>query len=753
MGSQTIAANAFTAAVPVVVENVERAVESPSGAETLHSLTMQFSRSARTGPQDLLGAVDHPLGKLAVERIFGSEFSAVSNAVASDAGIGNADRLIQNTSLACLAVAAGSGHAPNDLATFVAAATAASASSPSSRSGSASSTPSTPPPPPPATDAAAPAAVAGAALVAPAAGADPLMAPPAGAPAPLAPPVGPPADVAAADDEKPKRRMALLIGAIATFLLGGFLIGRVLGDDSDSKIATIADASIPVSSSTGAPDEPNGDAGVSSDSGGEVADDDAVGGELPIEEVPGDDVPNEDMPAEDVTAEEVVAEEASVEEASTAVAVDLASLETDPDVVAFAVPMRDIQDPSRDASGAIDLRLNTVTGEICFGVTSEGMSGPLAAHIHAGDFGVKGGIVADLGLVDNGDTGCIANLPVDTNAILAKQSGHYAELHEPGDEWTIRGQLSERIDGDIVSLSVRMVDAKSIAPDAEGIIDFAFNTTTGEICYSVSSEGVGGPYASHIHVGAVGVKGGIVVELGQLSDGDAACVDNLPVDTNAILADPANHYAELHDVGEVWTVRGQLSETIVDAPGTSGSSPAPDVPAATVDTDGGGARIELEQGTIYLRGDVADQATADQLRGALDGVGDVPVVDELVVVAGAPLPSGRIVIADAIFFAPDSSDVGLIDGDTVSAIVALVASQPDSLLTVVGHTDDRGSDVENLELSLRRATAVRDLLANLGLQDDRFLIRGAGETAPIGDNATPEGRAQNRRIEFELTPG
>ena len=51
-----------------------------------------------------------------------------------------------------------------------------------------------------------------------------------------------------------------------------------------------------------------------------------------------------------------------------------------------------------------------------------------------------------------------------------------------------------------------------------------------------------------------------------------------------------------------------------------------------------------------------------------------------------------------------------------------------------------------------RANAVRDLLAALGVQDDKFLIRGAGETAPIGDNATPEGRAANRRIEFELTP-
>jgi len=415
------------------------------------------------------------------------------------------------------------------------------------------------------------------------------------------------------------------------------------------------------------------------------------------------------------------------------------------DVVSLSVPMLDITDPERGASGVLNFDLNTVTGEVCYSVESINIDGPYRSHIHVGGYGVQGGIVVDLGPLESGEVGCVENLPIDTKAILDDRANHYAELHDVSEEFTIRGQLSETIDGDIVSLSVPMVNDVGLSDDASGVLNFDFNTTTGEVCYSVESINIDGPYRSHIHVGDAGVQGGIVVDLGPLDSGDVGCVENLAVDTNAILANKSGHYAELHDVSEEFTIRGQLSETVVVDDDF-------DV-ASQVDADGGGASIVLEGGTVFLEGAVPDQATADELFGSLSGLAAVtPVINNLTIDPDAPLPSGRVVIADAVFFDVASDEIKSIDEVTLEAITALALSRENWVLTVVGHTDDRGSDVDNLELSLRRASSLRDLLAAQGVPDENLRIRGAGETAPVGDNRTEAGRAENRRIEFEFTP-
>ena len=297
--------------------------------------------------------------------------------------------------------------------------------------------------------------------------------------------------------------------------------------------------------------------------------------------------------------------------------------------------------------------------------------------------------------------------------------------------------------GEIVALSIPMVDITGSSSDASGMLNFDFNTVTGEVCYSVESINIAGPYRTHIHVGTADESGGIVVDMGALESGATGCVENLPVDTNAILANKAGHYAELHDVSEEFTIRGQLSEATTTSTGG----------ASEVDSTGGGASIVLDGGTVYLEGAVADQATADDMANSLSGIDSTTlVVNNLTIESGAPVPSGRVVITDAIFFDTGTAQVKEIPEDTLSAITELALSRDDWTLTVVGHTDSLGSDVQNLELSLRRATALRDLLAAQGVPDENLRVRGAGETAPIGDNSTDAGRAQNRRIEFEFTP-
>ena len=78
--------------------------------------------------------------------------------------------------------------------------------------------------------------------------------------------------------------------------------------------------------------------------------------------------------------------------------------------------------------------------------------------------------------------------------------------------------------------------------------------------------------------------------------------------------------------------------------------------------------------------------------------------------------------------------------------------QNDFKLTIIGHTDSKGTDAYNMALGMRRAIAVRDKLLEFGLDPSRILgVESRGESEPIATNDTEEGRFENRRIEFKPT--
>jgi outer membrane protein OmpA-like peptidoglycan-associated protein len=83
--------------------------------------------------------------------------------------------------------------------------------------------------------------------------------------------------------------------------------------------------------------------------------------------------------------------------------------------------------------------------------------------------------------------------------------------------------------------------------------------------------------------------------------------------------------------------------------------------------------------------------------------------------------------------------------------VAYLTANPSSPVTVEGHTDSIGTDQYNQRLSERRASAVRKYLVEKGIVSSRIRVVGYGEQRPIADNKTKEGRAINRRAEFEVT--
>ncbi len=88
--------------------------------------------------------------------------------------------------------------------------------------------------------------------------------------------------------------------------------------------------------------------------------------------------------------------------------------------------------------------------------------------------------------------------------------------------------------------------------------------------------------------------------------------------------------------------------------------------------------------------------------------------------------------------------------DVVARAVQHLQSNPDSRVLIEGHTDRVGSESLNQKLSEKRAMAVVTALREHGISADRMTAVGYGETQPIADNSTPEGRSENRRVEIHF---
>ncbi len=113
---------------------------------------------------------------------------------------------------------------------------------------------------------------------------------------------------------------------------------------------------------------------------------------------------------------------------------------------------------------------------------------------------------------------------------------------------------------------------------------------------------------------------------------------------------------------------------------------------------------------------------------------------------------GKIVIDQKIQFAFDKSVIKPESYSILDDVASVLKTHPDiARIRVEGHTDSVGSDAYNQKLSDRRAKAVQDYLVNKGIEASRLEAIGYGESQPLADNATAEGRAKNRRTEFKVT--
>jgi len=113
-------------------------------------------------------------------------------------------------------------------------------------------------------------------------------------------------------------------------------------------------------------------------------------------------------------------------------------------------------------------------------------------------------------------------------------------------------------------------------------------------------------------------------------------------------------------------------------------------------------------------------------------------------------PLQKVIVLSGIHFAFNSADLTMDSQDLLNQDLAELAKYPNVPIEVAGYTDNIGSVAYNLNLSLRRAEAVRNYFIVHGVAADRLVVRGYGMADPAASNATEEGRAENRRIELHI---
>lgn len=105
-----------------------------------------------------------------------------------------------------------------------------------------------------------------------------------------------------------------------------------------------------------------------------------------------------------------------------------------------------------------------------------------------------------------------------------------------------------------------------------------------------------------------------------------------------------------------------------------------------------------------------------------------------------------------ITFASDSADLNSDFFSVLDSVVLVLNKYEKTLIEIGGHTDSTGAEDYNQRLSERRAQAVGSYLKSHKILPDRIAAFGLGEKHPVADNATPEGRQMNRRVELTLVP-
>ena len=117
-------------------------------------------------------------------------------------------------------------------------------------------------------------------------------------------------------------------------------------------------------------------------------------------------------------------------------------------------------------------------------------------------------------------------------------------------------------------------------------------------------------------------------------------------------------------------------------------------------------------------------------------------------VAAAPVEK-TIVTAETLFDT-DRAEIKPSGKATLDELIARLRGDNSIIIPIVGYASSTGTEEHNLQLSERRAEAVKNYLVSQGIDSDRIQVASKGEQDPIADNSTPQGRALNQRVEIEV---
>jgi len=110
----------------------------------------------------------------------------------------------------------------------------------------------------------------------------------------------------------------------------------------------------------------------------------------------------------------------------------------------------------------------------------------------------------------------------------------------------------------------------------------------------------------------------------------------------------------------------------------------------------------------------------------------------------------KITFDSGIMFDVESSTLRSEAKTNLQKLAVILNKYEDTQIVIEGHTDSTGSDEHNMDLSIRRAQSVGSYLATNNVIPTRFHVVGYGETQPVADNSTVEGRQKNRRVEIAI---
>jgi outer membrane protein OmpA-like peptidoglycan-associated protein len=126
------------------------------------------------------------------------------------------------------------------------------------------------------------------------------------------------------------------------------------------------------------------------------------------------------------------------------------------------------------------------------------------------------------------------------------------------------------------------------------------------------------------------------------------------------------------------------------------------------------------------------------------------VISDTIYVDLQPIKKNTVVILRNLLFDTDKTTIRNVSTSSLDEMYQLLSKNPNMRIRITGHTDNVGSERYNKKLSEGRAKAVRDEMVKRGIDPERMEWNGRGSKEPIESNKTPEGRAENRRVEFKI---